>query len=114
MRRSARFARRDVLALVRLALLFAGLSASAARAQPLAWSTRAPMPTPVSRAGHAVVDRTFVVLGGTTNGVGPSGEATDVVQAYDADRDQWRYLTPLPEARFAAASAALGGTVYLA
>jgi N-acetylneuraminic acid mutarotase len=71
------------------------------------WVKRAPMPTPRSGGGKAVVDGKIYVAGGRP----PGGSAFEV---YDPATDKWEKLPDLPTQRNHLAMVALGGKIIVA
>ena len=71
------------------------------------WAARAPMPTPRSAGGEAVLDGKIYVAGGRT----PGGSAFEV---YDPATDQWEKLPDLPSQRNHLAMAAVNGKIIVA
>lgn len=71
------------------------------------WVARAPMPTPRSGGGSAVIDGRIYVAGGRP----PGGSAFEV---YDPATDQWETLPDLPTQRNHLAMAALNGRIIVA
>ena len=75
-----------------------------------AWTRRGTMPEPragSTMAAHAANGKLYVF-----GGSGPSGDI-DVTEAYDVALDQWAKLAAMPTARHLAASAELGGQLYV-
>lgn len=73
------------------------------------WSLRAPMAVPVSHAGYVVRGNVLFVLGGNSS-TGP----TDVVQAYDATKDEWTTTLPrLPYPSLMGGAACIDETLYM-
>lgn len=72
------------------------------------WTTRAPLPTPRSRAAAAVIDGRLYVVGGESG----SGDRDDH-EVYDPIGDVWQRLPPRPVAARGAAAAALDGRLYV-
>lgn len=70
------------------------------------WVPRAPMPTPRSGGGSAVIDGKIYVAGGRP----PGGSAFEV---YDPATDRWERLPDLPTQRNHLAMAALNGRIYV-
>lgn len=71
------------------------------------WVQRAPMPTPRSGGGKAVIDGKIYVAGGRP----PGGSAFEV---YDPATDTWEKLPDLPTQRNHLAMTALNGKIYVA
>src|SRR5678816_2194085 len=73
------------------------------------WIRRSPLN--VARGGltDATVDGTVYAIGGFTSGFGAE---LDAVEVYDAARDRWRRVAPLPTARGCPAAATAHGHVY--
>jgi N-acetylneuraminic acid mutarotase len=71
------------------------------------WQKRAPMPTPRSGGGKAVIDGKIYVAGGRP----PGGSAFEV---YDPATDKWEKLPDLPTQRNHLAMVAIGGKIYVA
>lgn len=72
------------------------------------WVTKAPMPTPVSRAASGVINGRIFVLGGI------GATSRDTVQIYSTLDDTWVTGLPLSLGVMAPAAATLGETIYLA
>jgi N-acetylneuraminic acid mutarotase len=70
------------------------------------WVERAPMPTPRSGGGSAVVDGKIYVAGGRP----PGGPAFEV---YDPATNSWEKLPDLPTQRNHLAMGAIGGKIYV-
>lgn len=78
------------------------------------WSARTPMPTARGGVATAAVGERIYVLGGEgAESVGPGG-VFDNVEVYDAARDRWDRLAPMPAPRHgtAAVAVAVAGTIY--
>lgn len=71
------------------------------------WAKRAPMPTPRSGGGKAVIDGKIYVAGGRP----PGGHAFEV---YDPATDTWEKLPDLPTQRNHLAMAAINGKIFVA
>jgi N-acetylneuraminic acid mutarotase len=71
------------------------------------WVKRAPMPTPRSGSGSAVIDGKIYVAGGRP----PGGSAFEV---YDPATDKWEKLPDLPTQRNHLAMAAVNGKIIVA
>ncbi|WIX86457.1 kelch repeat-containing protein [Amycolatopsis sp. DG1A-15b] len=68
------------------------------------------MPTARGNHGVGVVDGMIYAVGGIVEG----DNATDVVERYDPDADQWTTAPPLPTTRAATSAAGLDGLLYVA
>lgn len=77
-------------------------------AQMPTWSTKAPMPTPRSDFGVAVVNGVLYAIGGVN---GPDGVLSKV-EAYDPVSDTWTVKTPMPSARYDLGIGVVNGIVY--
>ncbi len=74
-----------------------------------AWTTLAPMPSPVGDAASTVIDGKLYVFGGYN---GTSSVAT--VQVYDPLRNTWSVTTPyLPAAAYASGADVLYGIAFV-
>jgi len=73
------------------------------------WLPLASKPTAVSNVGAVMVDDLVFVPGGYT----ADGKTTDVLEAYDLQRDTWTSRAPLPQPLCAYAIAAASGRIYL-
>jgi hypothetical protein len=73
------------------------------------WTTKAPLPTPVSSHCSAVVDDKIYILGGYARTERP--DYCDLNQIYDPDTNTWDFGAKMPEQK---SSAAAGATVGLA
>ena len=71
------------------------------------WAPRAPMPTPRSGGGKAVIDGKIYVAGGRP----PGGSAFEV---YDPATDKWEKLPDLPTQRNHLAMVAINGKIFVA
>jgi N-acetylneuraminic acid mutarotase len=71
------------------------------------WSTKKPIPTPVSAYASAVVDGKIYVIGGLTPN-GTSRMRVNLNQIYDPETDTWSLGTPIPEIVGASAGATSG------
>ena len=73
------------------------------------WTPRAPMLFPKSNFTLAAVGRKLYSFGGLTLNQHP----TEIVESYDADRNQWSYVGMMPTTLVDLQSVALRGEVYL-
>jgi hypothetical protein len=76
------------------------------------WTTLAPIPTPRSGIGAAVVDGVIYVFGGEGNPASPIG-IFDEVESYHPEFDAWRSLPPMPVPRHGIGAAELDGRIYI-
>lgn len=72
------------------------------------WTEGAPMPTPRSELGAAVLDGVIYVAGGLI-----LGGISDAFEAYDVTTDKWATVVPLPVALHHLGIAALDGKIYI-
>jgi N-acetylneuraminic acid mutarotase len=79
-----------------------------------AWSTKAPMPIAVDGQGSAVVGGKLFLFGGSSASSTSALQIGSSVLAYDPAEDTWSSLTPLPTARYGAATAAVGMAIFVA
>ncbi len=77
------------------------------------WSRRAPMPTARGGIATAVVGTTIYTFGGEGNVVDGVNTVFPQTEAYDARRDRWQRLAPMPVPRHGGAAVAVGGSVHL-
>ena len=78
---------------------------------PLAWETRAPMPTPRTYLTAEVAnDGRLYAIGGRNK----RNNGLDNVEVYDPEHNAWTTVTPLPTPRYGHASVATGeGTIWV-
>lgn len=74
-----------------------------------AWRSHAPMPTPRSSFGTAVVDGRIFVVGGTAT---DTRQALGVVEVYDPRTDSWQARAPMPTPRSQVAVVFAAGKIY--
>ncbi|HEA29089.1 MAG TPA: hypothetical protein ENH91_03695 [Leeuwenhoekiella sp.] len=74
------------------------------------WSKGAPMPTPVTHVGKAVVNDNVWIIGGFTGN--DPGVATDKVQIYNTTSDTWRAGPSLPAPRGSGAATYNNGKIH--
>lgn len=72
----------------------------------IAWSRKAPMPTPRAELGVAVLDGRLYAIGGE------SGSRLATVEVYDPATDTWTARAPMPTARAGLAVGAANGKIY--
>ncbi len=98
------FTRSRRLAVAVLLLLGGG----ADRASAQAWSTRAPLPTPLQEVAVAALDGRVYVVGGLSGiSVSPA------VQVYDPASDTWNTVAPLPIPLHHTTATAAAGKLYV-
>jgi Kelch motif len=73
------------------------------------WQTAAEKPTPVSNVSGALIGDLIYVPGGLTE----DGEASTVLESFDAQKGLWESRAALPEPRAAYALAAMNDRLYL-
>ena len=74
-----------------------------------AWSTSAPMLTPVFSAVAVYHNRNVYVVGGYSSS---AFESTDKVQIYDVANDSWSLGAPMPSPRGGASGGLINGKIY--
>ncbi|WP_033289141.1 Kelch repeat-containing protein [Amycolatopsis jejuensis] len=79
----------------------------------LRWTERAPMPTPRGGIATATVAGKIYTFGGEGNPAPGSHSVFAETEAYDAARDTWQRLEPMPVPRHGTAATAVDGTIYL-
>lgn len=85
------------------------ISTVSAYGDSLSWTTRAPLPSVISRASTAAINGKLYLFGGAAG-----SQASSAVSVYDPASDAWRPApAPLSYPRFAAAAAAIGDTAYV-
>jgi N-acetylneuraminic acid mutarotase len=77
------------------------------------WTERAPMPTGRSGGTAAVVNNRLYVFGGEGNPDNTALGTFNQVEFYDAARDTWTQLAPMPLGRHAIGAAVVAGRIYL-
>lgn len=77
------------------------------------WIERAPMPTGRGGTGCGVIGGRIVVVGGEGNPAPGSRGVFPQVEAYDAARDAWDTLAPMPTPRHGMGAAAWDGRLYV-
>ena len=75
------------------------------------WSLTAPMGTPRTNAGAAVLDGKLYVAGGIS-GDASSGSECNSVERYDPLTDAWEAVAPMNSSRGSASLAVVGGRLY--
>ena len=76
------------------------------------WRERAPMPSGRSGGAGTVLNNRLYVFGGEGNENNPLG-IFNHAEVYDAARDAWTKLAPMPLPRHALAAVAVGDKIYL-
>lgn len=74
------------------------------------WTSRAPIPTPISQARAAALGAKIYVPGGFNNGF---GGAISAMQIYDTATNTWSQGASLPAPRSGAGVAAFNGKIYI-
>ncbi|WP_328990607.1 hypothetical protein OG394_30520 [Kribbella sp. NBC_01245] len=77
------------------------------------WSERAPMPTARGGIATATIGTKVYTFGGEGNVAGGTNSVFNQVEAYDASRDRWQRLSPMPIPRHGTAAASIGNTIYV-
>ena len=77
------------------------------------WSTRAPMPTARGGIATAVIGTTIYTFGGEGNVVDGANTVFPQTEAYDAARNRWQRLAPMPVPRHGGAAVAVNDTIHL-
>lgn len=77
------------------------------------WSSRAPMPTARGGIAAAVMGATIYTFGGEGNVVDGVNTVFPQTEAYDARRDRWQRLAPMPIPRHGGAAVAVDHSIYL-
>ncbi|MFB9907476.1 Kelch repeat-containing protein [Allokutzneria oryzae] len=78
------------------------------------WSERAAMPTARGGIATAVVGTKIYTFGGEGKQDGTNPNAVfNETEVYDALRDRWQRLAPMPVPRHGTAAVAVGGTIYI-
>jgi N-acetylneuraminic acid mutarotase len=78
------------------------------------WTSRAPMPTPLTHAGTALDGDSVILAGGYPGNAGGTSQtfATKAVWRYDADSNTWSALPDLPQPRGSGALVRIGRTLH--
>jgi N-acetylneuraminic acid mutarotase len=77
------------------------------------WTEGAPMPTARGGIATAVLGTKIYTFGGEGHIVGGQNTVFHQTEVYDARRDRWQRLAPMPIPRHGTAAAAVGNTIYL-
>ncbi|MGI5150960.1 Kelch repeat-containing protein [Plantactinospora sp. CA-294935] len=77
------------------------------------WNARASMPTARGGIATAVIGTTIYTFGGEGNVVDGVNTVFPQTEAYDARRDRWQRLAPMPIPRHGGAAVAVGDSIYL-
>jgi N-acetylneuraminic acid mutarotase len=74
------------------------------------WSEMTPIPTPVEGYASAVLDNKLYIIGGGT-GTSTPNNATDLVQIFDPETNQWTNGKPIPTGVYKAAACSTSGLI---
>jgi N-acetylneuraminic acid mutarotase len=81
--------------------------------QPAGWTTGTTMPTARPGTGGIIGGMLYVAGGNFCCDATGTPQITDRLEAYDLQANSWSTRTPMPTARLTAASAVIGGKLYV-